>query len=54
MKEWILILKLLGQDVDTGEIDWHEAIRAENISLQVCVENLVEILNTLEDEIQPN
>jgi len=50
MKEWILILKLLGQDVDTGEIDWHEAIRAENISLQVCVENLVDILNTLQDE----
>jgi hypothetical protein len=50
MKEWILVLRLLGQDIETGEIDWHEAFRVSDISFQVCVEELVTILNTLEEK----
>lgn len=49
MKEWILILHLLGQDVDTGEIDWHEALRVDNITFETCVSNLVDIVNKLQD-----
>lgn len=48
--KWILVLKLLGQDHETGEIDWHEAIRIENLSFQVCVEELVNIVDTLQEQ----
>lgn len=49
MKEWILILNLLGQDHVTNEIDWHEAARVDNITLQTCVEELVTLVVMFEE-----
>lgn len=49
MKEWILILKLLGQDHITDEFEWHEAIRLENITFQTCIEALVDTVNIMQD-----
>jgi hypothetical protein len=49
MVKWIFILRLLGQDIETGEIDWHEAARVENLSFQICIENVVETTATLSD-----
>jgi len=49
MYKWIFILKLLGTDHDTGEIEWHEAVRSTPVSFQVCIENLVDTVNTLQD-----
>lgn len=47
MSKWIFVLKLLGTDHDTGETEWHEAVRATNLTFQVCIENVVETVNTL-------
>jgi hypothetical protein len=47
MTKWIYILRLLGSDIETGEIAWHEAVRAENLSFQVCIENVVDTVETL-------
>ena len=47
--KWILILKLLGQDHETGEIDWHEAVRVDNLSFQVCIEELVTMVNMFQE-----
>jgi len=47
--KWILILKLLGQDHETGEIDWHEAVRVENLTFQVCIEELVSMVHMFEE-----
>ena len=49
MIKWILILKLLGQDQVTGEVDWHEAARVENLTLQVCVTELVDLVNLFQE-----
>lgn len=49
MKEWILILNLLGQDHTTGEIDWREAARVEGITFQTCVTELVELVAMFEE-----
>lgn len=49
MSKWILVLKLLGQDHETGDIEWHEAVRSDPISFQVCIENVVETTNVLTD-----
>ena len=70
MAKWILILKLLGQDHETGEIEWHEAVRLENLSFSVCVEELVILVDMfqqaniehdvycekmpIEEEVDPN
>lgn len=43
--KYILILKLLGQDHITGEIEWHEAVRVENLSFQVCIAELVDMVH---------
>jgi len=48
--KWILILKLLGQDHETGEIDWHEAVRVENLSFQTCIDELVTMVNIFQME----
>lgn len=45
MGKWILVLKLLGQDHETGEMDWHEAVRVENLSFRVCIAELVEMVH---------
>lgn len=45
--KYVFVLMLLGQDHETGEIDWHEAVRSHPISFQVCIENVVETTNTL-------
>jgi hypothetical protein len=50
MGKWILILKLLGQDHETGEIDWKEAARLENLTFQVCIEELVELVHMFQME----
>jgi len=47
--KYIFILRLLAQDPETGDIFWDEAVRAENLSFQVCIENLVITVNTLQD-----
>jgi hypothetical protein len=47
--KWILILKLLGQDHETGEIDWHEAARIENLTFEVCAGELVELVNMFQE-----
>lgn len=39
----------MSPDLETGEIDWHEVVRAENLTFQVCIENVVETVNTLGD-----
>lgn len=49
MSKWIFILRLLGSDLETGEIAWHEEVRVENISFQVCIENLVDTVNFLQE-----
>jgi len=48
--KYIFILKLLAQDPSTGEIFWDEAIRVENLTFQVCIENLVDVVDTLQNE----
>ena len=48
--KWILILKLLGQDHETGEIDWREAVRIEKLTFQVCIEELVELVDMFQNE----
>jgi hypothetical protein len=45
--KYVFVLMLLGQDHETGEIDWREAVRSKPISFQVCIENVVETTNTL-------
>ena len=50
MSKWIFVLKLLAQDQTTGEIDWVEAVRVENLTFQVCIEELVTIVDTLQNE----
>ena len=50
MTKWILILKLLGQDHETGEIDWREAARLENLTFQVCIEELVNLVDMFQNE----
>ena len=47
--KYIYILKLLAQDPATGDIFWDEAVRVEDITFQVCIENLVDTVNTLQD-----
>ena len=47
--KWILVLKLLGQDHVTGEIDWKEAVRVEDLTFQVCIEQLVEMVNMFQE-----
>lgn len=49
MAKWILVLKLLGQDHETGEIDWKEAVRLENITFQVCIAELVDMVNLFQE-----
>ena len=50
MYKWIFVLKLLGQDHETGEIDWHEAVRSPPMSFQVCIENLVDTVNMFQEQ----
>ena len=50
MVKWVLILKLLGQDHETGEIDWREAVRVENLTFQVCIEELVTLVHMFQME----
>ena len=45
--KYVFVLMLLGVDHETGDIDWHEAVRSMPISFQVCIENVVETTNTL-------
>jgi hypothetical protein len=47
--KYVYVLLLLGQDHETGEIDWHEAVRSKPISFQICIENVVETTVTLTD-----
>ena len=47
--KYVFVLLLLGQDHETGEIDWDEAVRSSPISFQVCIENVVDTVNTLDD-----
>lgn len=49
MIKYIFILKLLGADIETGEVEWHEAVNVPNLSFQVCIENVVETVNTLQE-----
>lgn len=44
--KYVFVLMLLGQDHETGEIDWREAVRSSPVSFQVCIENLVDTVNT--------
>jgi hypothetical protein len=48
--KWILVLRLLGQDHETGEIDWKEAVRVENLTFQVCIEELVTLVHMFQME----
>lgn len=50
MSKWILILKLLAQDQVTGDIVWIEAIRVDNLTFQVCIEELVTMVNMFQNE----
>ena len=50
MSKWILILNLLGQDHVTGEIDWREAVRVENLTFEVCIEELVTMVHMFQME----
>ncbi len=45
--KYVFVLMLLGQDHETGEIDWREAVRSHPISFQVCIENVVGTVNRL-------
>ena len=47
--KYIFVLKLLGSDIETGEIEWHEAVRVENLTFQVCIENVVDTVNVLQE-----
>ena len=40
---------LLGQDQTTGEVEWHEAARIKNLTLQVCVTELVDLVNLFQE-----
>jgi len=50
VSKWILILKLLAQDQATGELVWLEAVRVDNLTFQVCVEELVTMVEMFQQE----
>ena len=37
MTKWIFIVMLLEQSPVTGEVQWAEAVRIENISYETCI-----------------
>lgn len=47
MSKWIFILKLLGTDIETGEIEWHTAIYQPGFSSETCIEMVVDTHITL-------
>ena len=47
--KYVFVLMLLGSDQETGEIRWDEAVRSKPISFQICIENVVDTVNTLDD-----
>ena len=49
MSKWIFILRLFGADHETGELEWHEAVRMENLPFSICIENVVDTTNILSD-----
>lgn len=47
MSKWIFILKLMGTDHETGEIDWRTAVYQPNLDVEVCIEIVVDTHITL-------
>ena len=47
--KYIFILRLLGSDIDTGEIEWHDVVKVSNLTFQVCIENVVDTVNVLQN-----
>ncbi len=42
MSKWIFILKLLGSDIETGEIDWYTAVYQPGLDSEICIEIVVD------------
>ena len=42
MTKWIFIVMLMEQSPVTGEVQWAEAVRIENISYKTCIELVVD------------
>jgi len=50
MIKWIFIVMLLEQSPVTGEVQWAEAVRIENISYETCIELVVDTVVMEEGE----
>ena len=45
--KYVYVLMLLGADHETGDIEWHEAVRTDPVRFELCIENVVETTNIL-------